>query len=265
MKDGFIFADLRKSTRYDTAFRTGIGRRETQQDAGYAAVCDSEVLALLCDGMGGMAGGEKASRAAAEKFAAVYESSGQSADCQWMEDAIEQADDLVFSLKGEDGEPLGAGTTLVAVHITGDMLSWVSAGDSRLYIVRGQHMEQITTDHNYFFQLDSMLRDGEINREQYRAEAGDGEALISYVGMGGLEWKDLSTAPFPLLPGDTLLLCTDGLYRTVSDQEICRSVCAAGTMEKAARQLEDTILAADLPEQDNYTYILIHLNGGTRA
>ena len=262
MKDSFIFADLRKNGRYDTAFRTGIGRRETQQDAGYAAVCDSEVLALLCDGMGGMAGGEAASRAAAEKFAGVYEMSGHADDCQWMADAIEQADDLVFSLKGAEGERLGAGTTLVAVHISGDRLSWVSAGDSRLYIIRSQHMVQITTDHNYFFQLDSMLRQGKISREQYRAEAGDGEALISYVGMGGLEWKDLSTAPFLLLPGDTLLLCTDGLYRSVSEEEICRSICAAPTMEEAARELEEAILGAEWPEQDNYTYILIHLNGG---
>ena len=55
MKDCFSFVDLRKSNRYDIAFRTGIGRRDMQQDAGYVAACDNEVLAVVCDGMGGMA------------------------------------------------------------------------------------------------------------------------------------------------------------------------------------------------------------------
>lgn len=84
---------------------------------------------------------------------------------------------------------------------------------------------QITTDHNYFFQLNEMLRNGEIDREQYRIEAQEGEALISYVGMGGLQWKDISRAPFVLRPKDTILICSDGLYRSVPAQLILASVC----------------------------------------
>lgn len=108
-----------------------------------------------------------------------------------------------------------------------------------------------------------MLQNGEIDREQYRIEAQEGEALISYVGMGGLQWKDISRAPFVLRPKDTILICSDGLYRSVPAQLILASVCAAENMENAASCIEQAIQEAAKPEQDNYTYILIQLNGRT--
>lgn len=263
MKDDFVFVDLRKSGRYDIAFRTGIGRRDTQQDAGYTAACDDEVLAVVCDGMGGMRGGELASEAAVERFLEEYEKNGQSGSA-WMEEAIELVDDKVYSLKAPDGNRLGAGTTLVAAHVINDSVSWVSAGDSRLYIIRAGQLVQITTDHNYLFQLDGMLESGEIDSERYRIEAQDGEALISYAGMGGLQWKDISRTPLKLAVGDTLLICSDGLYRSVPDEKLLAAVCASQTMEDTAVCLEHELRAAAQPEQDNYTYILIHLNEGER-
>lgn len=264
MKDGFEFVDLRKSGRYDIAFRTGIGRRDTQQDTGYTAACDDEVLAVVCDGMGGMRGGELASEAAVERFLEEYEKNGQGGGSAWLEEAIELVDDRVYSLKTPDGSRLGAGTTLVAAHVINDSVSWVSAGDSRLYIIRAGQLVQITTDHNYFFQLDGMLESGAIDSERYQIEVQDGEALISYAGMGGLQWKDISRTPLQLAAGDTLLICSDGLYRSVSDEKILAAVCASQTMEDAAICLEHELCAAAQPEQDNYTYILIHLNRGER-
>lgn len=261
MKDSFSFVDLRKSNRYDLAFRMGIGRRDTQQDTGYAAACDNEVLAVVCDGMGGLTGGERASEAAVEKFLSEYERENRVGSSEWMEEAVELADDFVYSLKAPDGTPLGAGTTLVAVHIIERNMSWVSVGDSRLYIIRAGQMVQITTDHNYFFQLKEMLQNGEIDREKYQVEARDGEALISYAGMGGLQWKDISRVPILLQPKDTLLICSDGLYRSVPDQDILAAICVAEDMENAAGRLEQAIQDAAQPEQDNYTYILIQLSG----
>ena len=109
-----------------------------------------------------------------------------------------------------------------------------------------------------------MLESGEIDSERYRIEAQDGEALISYAGMGGLQWKDISRTPLQLVIGDTLLICSDGLYRSVPDEKILAAACASKTMEDAAVCFERELCAADQPEQDNYTYILIHLNEGER-
>jgi len=77
MENSFSFVDLRKSNRYDIAFRMGIGRRDSQQDAGFVAACDNETLAVVCDGMGGLTGGERASKAAIEKFLSEYEREGR--------------------------------------------------------------------------------------------------------------------------------------------------------------------------------------------
>lgn len=109
MKDSFSFVDLRKSNRYDLAFRMGIGMRDTQQDAGYAAACDNEVLAVVCDGMGGLTGGERASEAAVEKFLSEYERGNRVGGSEWMEEAVELADDFVYSLKAPDGPRLVQG------------------------------------------------------------------------------------------------------------------------------------------------------------
>ena len=64
-------------------------------------------------------------------------------------------------------------------------------------------------------------------------------------------------------PKDTILICSDGLYRSVPAQLILASVCAAENMENAASCIEQAIQEAAKPEQDNYTYILIQLNGRT--
>lgn len=262
MIENFCFDDLRQSQHYDVACYSAIGQRESQQDSGYVAACDNEILAVVCDGMGGIAGGQQASLAAVEKFIACYDESERYATDRrtWMENAADQVDDAVYLLKGEDGNRLGAGTTLVAVHTKEDELSWISVGDSRLYIIRNGEMLQITNDHNYFLQLNQKLENGEIDKEQYRIEACEGEALLSYAGMGGLTLKDISDEPLRLLPGDSLLLCTDGLYRTLSDDKICRMISRDNTMAQVSENLAQAVRDAASPEQDNYTYVLIHIN-----
>ena len=262
MIENFCFDDLRQSKHYDVACYSDIGQRESQQDSGYVAACDNEILAVVCDGMGGIAGGQQASLTAVKKFIECYDESEQYATGQgtWMKNAADQVDDAVYSLRTEDGNRLGAGTTLVAVHIKEDEMAWISVGDSRLYIIRDGEMLQITSDHNYFLQLNQKLENGEIDREQYRIEAYEGEALISYAGMGGLTLKDISDEPLRLLAGDSLLLCTDGLYRALSDEKICQMISLNNTMAQVSENLAQAVRDAGSPEQDNYTYVLIHIN-----
>lgn len=259
MIENFVFDDLRKCNHYDIAYCSGIGRRETQQDTGYIAACDDEILAVVCDGMGGIAGGQQASRAAVQKFIECYDESDLCAadPKMWMATAADLVDDTVYALKSDNGERLGAGTTLVAIHIKDDWMSWVSVGDSRLYILRGGEMLQITNDHNYFFQLDQKLANGEIDKEQYRIEAYEGEALLSYAGMGGLTLKDVSDEPLRLLPGDCLMLCTDGIYRTLSDEKLCQMINQTDMMAQVSENLAQAVEDAMYPEQDNYTCVLI--------
>ena len=152
---------------------------------------------------------------------------------------------------------MGAGTTLASVAISGNRLYWLSVGDSRIYIFRRNEMVQVTNDHNYFYRLNQQLADGLISRSKYHEEAGNGEALISFIGMGGILLMDLNEAGFSLQAGDTVLLCTDGLYRSVPDDEMLKIVVSSSTAEEAIRCLKKTIADKAYPWQDNYTCILI--------
>ena len=117
----------------------------------------------------------------------------------------------------ETGERLNAGTTLAAAVIHGAHLHFVSVGDSRIYLVRGRNMTRLTEDQNYDMTLRRSLLAGRIGEAEYRREAKYAEALISYIGMNGLKVIGCNAdEETRLLPGDKLLICSDGLYKSLS-------------------------------------------------
>ena len=174
-----------------------------------------------------------------------------------MREAAEAADNMVHGLRDAGGIPLGAGTTLVAGSAVRDCFGWISVGDSRLYILRQETLVRATTDHNYMMHLDLQRSAGKISEGTYARESKSGDALISFIGMGGLLMEDISDKPFRLLPGDVLLLCSDGLYRTVTEQELQILLFHSQNIQDAAEQICTLIQQRMDPEQDNVTFILI--------
>lgn len=261
MTNNLLIDDLRQNNRYDVECFSEIGKRAEQQDFGYLGVNDNEILAVICDGMGGIEGGAIASRVAVEKFVECYGYSEQHPGKQtWMQNAADLVDETVYSLQDNAGNRLNSGTTLVAVNINDNMMSWVSVGDSRLYIIRNGEILQITNDHNYFLQLNQQLESGEINKSQYYSESRDGEALISFIGMGGLTLKDVSYEPIGIISGDTVLLCTDGVYRALSDEFLLNSVICSSTAKQIEKKITDAIDEIGAKDQDNYTLVIIRIN-----
>ena len=245
---------------YITMMKSVIGTRDEQQDSAFQKVGNESAVAIVCDGMGGLESGKIASLSATEKFKELYEKKdpGEAFPSFFLK-AVDILDEFVSHLKNADGERLGAGTTLTAVAIENDMLFWLSIGDSRLYILRGDELVQVTRDHNYFLRLDQMLKEQEINESKYQAEAARGEALISFIGMGGIEVMDLSNTPFQLLPNDTLLLTTDGLYKALSDEEIKQCLCITD-IEEAVMTLINKASENARKAQDNTTCVIIRYN-----
>lgn len=247
---------------YDVAAQNGIGKRNSQQDSAYIAVNDKSVFAVVCDGMGGMNAGEQASATAVEAFTEYYMKYGdKNADNSWMKGAVEAVDDIVYQMIDSNGKKLGAGTTLVSVVLNENHLSWVSVGDSRIYIFRKKEVVQITNDHNYFMKLNQDLQAGVITQDCYKSEAGKGEALISFLGMGGLMLVDINEDTFPLEREDTILLCTDGVYRSIPDEDLGRIMEQCEDMKQAAVWIEEYIKETNKKYQDNYTYVLIRVKG----
>ncbi len=232
--------------------RSFIGTRKHQEDAADCLSRDGELFCIVCDGIGSRSGGELSSQTAVRRFIELFQNSDTAAFPQFILKAAEQIDREVYELCGE-----GSGTTAVAVLVRGRELYWLSVGDSRLYILRGGVLKQITTDHNYSYVLELRHNKRLIDDATYLAEQKKGGCLASFVGMGGIDIVDVNFEPFMLEDGDRLLLVTDGLYKPLTHETIC-SLASSGTAREAADALINAVRSLDI-ERDNTTLAIIDL------
>ncbi len=251
-----------------TGYTHHIGYRSYQQDSfGISPYEGGEqnnkgVLALIADGMGGLAGGEIISALVTATmmrsfFAAEELSSGEA----MLTDALNAASARVNSLLSEPGRSDG-GSTLVAVLIKNGSFDFISVGDSRICLLRAgaAALETINSPHVYAVELDEMAARGEISQEQAQSDR-QRAALTSYIGMGNIEKINRSCAPIPLNAGDTLLLMSDGVFNTVSNDELVRIIRSAPP-QQAAKTLEMAVLAHDNKHQDNFTAVIVEIEEG---
>jgi protein phosphatase len=255
------FVNKRENNWCETACCSGIGKRDEQQDNAFCYVDDNQIYAVVCDGMGGLSGGKLASAKAVEvaSYTIKKHLEQQTSDYTWMADGIVAADAAVFELTNEKDERLGAGSTFASVYIRDNALHWASAGDSRVYLFHGKDVAQLTTDLNYAFVLDQQRETGAISEQDYQRESTMGEALTSFVGMGNINMIDRNIEPLPLVRGDIILLCSDGLYRTIDSAWLCDILSLCDSMEEAAGFIEQIIAEHGGPGQDNFTCILIRV------
>ena len=246
----------------DVAYNSFIGMRENQEDA-LSCECDGRnCIAVLCDGVGGLDMGERASAAAVETFRALFTLDNLAgADIPTLRRrALHEMDERVSALAGETANA-HLGTTVVAAVIRNDQLFWISVGDSRLYILRDGELLQATRDHNYSMTLDFMRKNEMISSETMSREQKRGDALVSYIGIGGLELFDICEFPFILKDGDVILLSTDGLYKTMSEDRIKSVLMQCSVMQFAANQLTEFVKNNMTEDQDNTSFIIIQVNG----
>lgn len=243
-----------------------IGNRANQQD--FYMIPDSSIsssvlkskgcLAIVCDGMGGMQGGEKASRCCAELLFSRYYSGQYSSAQGFYSKEIPQADSAVASLKNDSGSVLAGGTTLVSVLVLNSRIYFASVGDSRIYLYRSGRLTRLTRDHNYFLVLSQMVKEGEITIEEAMADR-QKDALISYVGMGtGPDIIDIEAEGIPVQTDDILLLCSDGLTKAMSEDEIAQLITANADIPAAIPQaLTSTAFSKHWIKHDNITAAIV--------
>jgi protein phosphatase len=244
-----------------TASGTHIGTREYQQDALYVSdtICfkrgeSPRVLGVLCDGMGGMENGGDASRLVVEALAGNLPAIRVCKDIQaFFRDAIHSLDAEISARYGRGA----SGTTLTAAVLEGNRLYWASVGDSRVYILRKNEIVQVTRDHNYMLKLQEEVSRGLISSEEAEANPRK-EALISYIGAGSVELIDSNKEPFLLKSGDIVLMCSDGLTKSLSDAEIADIICEHyGDIRETARLLPLYAFDRGSGSKDNTSVILI--------
>jgi serine/threonine protein phosphatase PrpC len=231
------------SSRWAMTTRTHPGLlRDHNEDACEAwAVGDGGVLAV-CDGMGGMAQGEVASAAALEVFAAAVPAlTASEAPYAAVFDALREADGVVHR-----ATPRG-GTTGVLAVLRGDRAWFGWVGDSRLYHARGGAILDRTSDHT---QVAERVKRGELSAEEAEHHP-DAHILANALGAGDAR-PEVFTEPLEIEPGDTVLLCSDGLTDLVDDAEIARACQRAP--DAAADALVD--LALERGGHDNITVVI---------
>lgn len=240
-----------------------IGDRDSQQDSMRYEKRDNVVLAAVCDGMGGMQGGELASQQAIrtifQEFAQVP---APRAIPEWLRNIFIRADADVCRLTDPNGGYLNCGTTVVSAIAIDNQVYWGSVGDSRIYFLNRGRIRSITRMHNYNLRLEEMVRNGSISEEERMRESHRGEALISFLGMGELSLIDVNVEPIVMEAGDVLILCSDGLYKSLDDQQVQAIVEESGeNMQIASRRLCEEALRLAVSKQDNTTVIAIGCQG----
>ena len=234
-----------------------VGRRDYQQDSfGQTAVLrNTGILAVLADGMGGLSGGERVSQKIvmeALTFGSTLQANQVPTALPGMVAGINRAVNQMLGPKGL----YTSGSTVVSALITGNALRWISVGDSRVYLYRDGQLSQLSRDHDLLQDWMPDILEGKRSMAEALRDP-NGRKLTSFIGMGELRHVDYNRTPIPLLPGDRVLLMSDGVYGTVSDAEMAAILRDCGSVQLAASHIGQRIMGAALPYQDNYTLIVL--------
>ena len=218
---------------------------------------------VVCDGMGGQAAGELASKIAVETllnyFMRDLQDSGSrvfgrrfgevSERANQLAHAIQLANQAIYETAARSPELTGMGSTIVAVCVEGNHFSIAHVGDSRAYLIRGKALQQLTSDHSLVME---QVRRGMITMEE--AEHSKMQNVIIRA-LGTEESVEPDLADHEFMADDTLLLCSDGLSRYVNEVDIVETVGRAADLETASEELIG--LAKAGASDDNITCLLL--------
>jgi len=210
-------------------------------------------LIVIADGMGGHKGGQFASAIAVESVRAAYLESEADSPGAELVAAVQSAHQAIQEFAREHPELEGMGTTCIAIVLRGSELIYAHVGDSRLYLVRNAVITQLTQDQTVVNQL---VQHGLLKPEE-AADHPDRGVLTAALGIGAGVAAEVPEAPITLEPADVLLLCTDGLYDLVGDQEL--AAATANPPSAACRALID--LAKSRGGFDNITVQILKIEG----
>jgi len=222
------------------------GRERNEDRMGYAYTRESGLF-VLADGMGGHPEGAMAAQLALQTFSAYFQKAANPTVKEvpeFLSSALMAAHHQIIRYAAEKGMLDTPRTTLVAAIMERGHVHWVHCGDSRLYIVRKGQLLTRTRDHSYMEQQAHLGRStNHINRN----------ILFTCLGSPAKPVFDLS-GPLLLEHGDRVLLCSDGLWGTVSDAEIVEHLAAA-PLDRAVPELVEMALQRGGARCDNVTVL----------
>jgi protein phosphatase len=211
---------------------TGRVRPSNQDNFATRELLDGRYFAIVCDGMGGYAGGNVASEIAVNTALETVDAAQPVTDAEAMlTNAITMANNMVYAAAIKDEELANMGTTAVAVWVSDGVATIGHVGDSRAYLYREGKLSQLTHDHSL---VQTMIDSGSITVED--AKTHPYKNVITRV-VGKDTPPEVSFVTCQLAEGDVILICTDGLTNMLEDAEIenilsMQTELTQGTCEK---------------------------------
>lgn len=241
------------------------GTRRDQQDAmrvvkdrGSWLPSGREVLGIVADGVGGLQYGGLAAQAAVDSFAGEYLSGRDGEDVpETLARSLVKAHRAVLTVSRQADATTAS--TLVAAVLHDSGLYWISSGDSRAYLIRAGIAFRLTVDHNHGTQLDYQVVEGTLDHRTAMATEGR-EELTSCLGAPEAPQCDGNFLPVRLGAGDRVLLCSDGVYKALTDEEIGRLAVMGGVANACAAIISGVKRRGD-PHQDNFTVLIMEARG----
>ncbi len=236
----------------------GQGKRNSQQDS-FSVIADQHyavhgVLAVVADGMGGLEEGDRVSQGAVTAMTSAFPDTRDSAVEVALYQMLYAANGYVNNLLGYD--KIGqCGSTVVAGLIKDGQFSFISVGDSRIYLYRDGRLIQLNREHTYRRELEIRVINGEGTLEEANNHP-KSSGLTSYLGMGQLKYIDVPNVPISVCAGDCFVLMTDGVYNALTEAELCTALAQADP-QAAANAIGAAVEAKDWQGQDNYTAVIL--------
>jgi PPM family protein phosphatase len=227
------------------------GREKNEDRMGYCYTRDSGLFALA-DGMGGHPEGEVASQLALQTLAAMFQREAKPSlkdPLRFLHDSVIAGHHQLLRYATERSLMDTPRTTLVACVLQGNGAYWAHCGDSRLYLVRGDKLIARTRDHSYSELQETLSQVVPIGERFNR------NVLFTCLGSPGKPMVD-TAGPLLMQAGDRVMLCSDGLWGSVSDQHIVEQL-ARNSISDAVPELVETALRQGGPKSDNVTVLAV--------
>jgi len=240
--------------------QSDIGKKRKNNEDSF--LIDHDIsLYIVCDGMGGHAGGEQASSTAVETIGDVLKTLSSSRNLTFsssekdlpeavnmLKYAIKKASNQIYEKSKNDPILKGMGTTCTALWIRNNHVHIAHVGDSRAYLVRGGTIQQVTEDHSW---VREQVKAGLLSPEEAKLHS---YKNIITRSVGFEEDVKIDTFTKDIQPGDTYVLCSDGMSNNVKDEDILKIITTSPVKEACLRLLSSAI---DKGGDDNITAIVV--------
>ena len=228
---------------------THIGRVRSRNEDSFASVPEIG-FHVVADGMGGAQGGERASQIAVQTMVARMKRAGVEGTVDTLAEAVHLANRNIRREAEQNPTLKGMGTTVAAVLVRPGKACIVNVGDSRVYLRAGGRLRCLTTDHSWVNEVGRGLGLSERQLETHPFR----NVLTQAVGCEEAVSVDRIESEFA--PGDTLMLCSDGLHGVAGEAALAQALDAHSGLKQQAEALVAASLAGGAP--DNVTVVLVH-------